>query len=48
MTEKEKMQRQLLYDANYDTDLLQERMTAKELCYDFNHLRPSARGLGML
>ena len=35
------MQRQLLYDANYDTDLLQERMTAKELCYDFNHLRPS-------
>ncbi|HCB93424.1 MAG TPA: maltose acetyltransferase [Selenomonas sp.] len=41
MTEKEKMQRQLLYDANYDTDLLQERMTAKELCYDFNHLRPS-------
>lgn len=41
MTEKEKMQRQMLYDANYDTDLLQERMTAKELCYDFNHLRPS-------
>ena len=41
MTEKEKMQRQMLYNANYDTDLLQERMTAKELCYDFNHLRPS-------
>ena len=43
MTEKEKMQKQLLYDANYDTTLLQERTRAKELCYDFNQLRPSAQ-----
>lgn len=41
MTEKEKMQRQMLYDANYDTELLDERTKAKELCYDFNQLRPS-------
>lgn len=41
MTEKEKMQRQMLYDANYDADLLKERMFAKELCYDYNQLRPS-------
>ena len=36
MTEKEKMQRQMLYDANYDKELLAERVRAKELCYDFN------------
>jgi len=41
MTEKEKMQRQMLYDANYDEDLLEERLRAKELCYDFNQTRPS-------
>ena len=40
MTEKEKMQRQMLYDANYDTELLDERTKAKELwhreiCYRF-------------
>ena len=41
MTEKEKMLRQMLYDANNDTDLIEERKVAKDLCYDFNHLRPS-------
>ncbi len=41
MTEKEKMLRQMLYDANNDTDLIEERKVAKILCYDFNHLRPS-------
>lgn len=41
MTEKEKMLRQMLYDANYDKELIEERILAKELCYDFNHLRPS-------
>ena len=46
MTEKEKMQRQMLYDANYDADLQQERIIAKELCYDFNLLRPIADNLG--
>ncbi len=41
MTEKEKMLHQKLYDANYDQDLLQERRKAKDLCYDYNQLRPS-------
>lgn len=42
MTEKEKMLRQMMYDANYDEELLAERMRAKDLCYAFNQLRPSA------
>lgn len=42
MNEKEKMLNQMLYDANYDETLLKERREAKELCYDFNALRPSA------
>ena len=41
MTEKEKMGKQMLYDANYDADLLQERRRAKDLCHQFNQLRPS-------
>lgn len=41
MTEKEKMLRQLIYDANNDKDLIEERRVVKELCYDFNNLRPS-------
>lgn len=30
-----------LYDANFDQALLKERERAKELCHDYNHLRPS-------
>ncbi len=41
MTEKEKMLNHQLYDANYDETLLVERSKAKELCFDYNHLRPS-------
>lgn len=41
MTEKEKMSKQMLYDANYNVDLLKERVKAKNMCYDFNQLRPS-------
>lgn len=41
MTEKEKMLRQLMYDANYDEELLAERRAAKELCHDYNQLCPS-------
>ena len=41
MTEKEKMQKQMLYDANYDEALIRERTRAKDLCFEFNHLRPS-------
>ena len=31
----------MLYDANNDRELLKERAGAKELCYEFNQLRPS-------
>ena len=41
MTEKEKMLKQLMYDANYDKELLKERNRAKDLCYEYNQLRPS-------
>jgi maltose O-acetyltransferase len=41
MTEKEKMQRQMIYDANNDEELMTGRKVAKDLCYDFNQLRPS-------
>lgn len=41
MTEKEKMLKQMMYDANYDQELLEERLKAKDLCYEYNMLRPS-------
>lgn len=41
MTEKEKCQLGLLYDANYDEELLADRERAKEFLYDYNALRPS-------
>ena len=41
MTEKEKMLNGELYDANYDEALIAERQAVKELCYDYNNLRPS-------
>ena len=40
-TEKNKMIAGLIYDANYDQELIDARADAKELCYDFNHARPS-------
>lgn len=41
MTEKEKMLCGMIYDANYDTALIAERMRCKETCRDYNDLRPS-------
>ena len=41
MTEKEKMQKQMLYDANNDESLLAERTAAKDICHQFNQLLPS-------
>lgn len=41
MTEKEKCRQGLLYDANYDAELLSDREKAKEQLYDYNRLRPS-------
>mgnify|MGYP004724520571 CR=1 FL=1 len=37
MTEKEKMQQGLLYNANYDTDLILERNKCKIICFKFNN-----------
>ena len=41
MTEREKMQQGLLYDANYDAELLAERTRCKDLCFAYNQLQPS-------
>ncbi len=40
MTEKEKMLAGEIYDANYDPNLIAERQDCKELCRDYNDLRP--------
>ena len=40
MKEKEKMLKEMMYDANNDPELLKERMFAKELCFEFNNTRP--------
>ena len=43
MTEKEKAAAGLLYDANYDPHLLEERARAKDLCLDYNLTRSSQK-----
>ena len=40
MTEKEKMLKGEIYDANYNKELLKERKCAKELWHKYNNLRP--------
>lgn len=40
MTEKDKMLAGLIYDANNDSGLIAERLECKELCRDYNDLRP--------
>ncbi len=41
MTEKEKMEQGLWYDANYDRELLERRLQADDLCFRFGQTRPS-------
>ncbi len=41
MTEKEKMLRGEIYNANYDEKLIEERTKAQDLCYEYNNIRPS-------
>lgn len=41
MTEWEKAQNGYLYDANYDKNIVEWRMRCADLCYEFNHCRPS-------
>ena len=33
MTEKEKVQNGLMYNPNYDKELIQERTNAQDICY---------------
>lgn len=40
MTEREKLEKGLWYDANYDTELLEERANAEELYFYFNNTNP--------
>ena len=41
MTEKEKAAAGYLYDANYDPELIGERIKCDDLCYEYNALKPS-------
>ena len=40
MTERQKMEKGLVYDANFDHELLEMRKMADELSFDFNNTRP--------
>ena len=41
MTEWEKAQTGYLYDANFDSDLIERRAKCADLCYEFNLCKPS-------
>ena len=41
MTEKDKMLAGELYNANYDKELISERMAAKDKCFEYNNIKPS-------
>lgn len=41
MTEKEKCAAGLLYNANYDDELIRERIACKDLCLEYNGLKNS-------
>ena len=43
MTEKEKRDNQELYDANYNKELMEEMEKAKDLCFEYNSIKPSER-----
>lgn len=41
MSEKGKMLSGILYNANYDEELIQERITVKDKCFEYNNIKPS-------
>ena len=41
MSEKDKMLAWEIYNANYDKELMKERIKAKDKCYEYNHIKPS-------
>lgn len=40
-SELEKMKRGEWYDANFNTELVQKRIIAQDLCFELNQLKPS-------
>jgi len=50
MTERERMEAGMWYDANFDSGLAKLRLAVKDLCWQFNALAPSAaeERLGLL
>lgn len=43
MTEREKMEKGLWYVANFNPELKEQREKAHNLCFDYNHTRPSLK-----
>ena len=41
MSEKDKMLAGELYDANYDKELIKDRYKAKDICFEYNNVKPS-------
>ncbi|MBQ2436422.1 MAG: hypothetical protein II269_09865 [Bacteroidaceae bacterium] len=41
MREKDKMLAGEIYDANYDKELIEERLKAKDRCFEYNNIKPS-------
>ena len=41
MTESEKMRLGLWYDANFDDELIKQRLIAEDFCFELNNTRPS-------
>ena len=41
MSEKDKMLAGELYDVNYDKELIKDRYSAKDICFEYNNLNPS-------
>lgn len=41
MTEKEKRDKQQLYDGNYNQEMLKERENAKNICFEYNNINPA-------
>ena len=41
MTEKEKRDNNQIYNPNYDEELINEMLKTKDLCYEYNNLKPS-------
>lgn len=41
MSEKDKMLAGELYDANYDKELIKDRYKTKDICFEYNNLKPS-------